>query len=169
MRRVFPVLLAALALGGCGTAATSAPPVGPLGVTAQKPRHVHVLPKKVFTRRANRICAELERTDIGSPPAVTGDVGRNRQTFGAWFGHVHTVVRRARRHLVRLGRPSRDRARWTRVMSKLTAIESHLDTMRASAWSGSVDMLVLSARELKTSARSLDRRFRRFGATRCAD
>jgi hypothetical protein len=54
-------------------------------------------------------------------------------------------------------------------MSKLQAVESHLDTIRASAWSGSVDMLVLSWRQAVKSSESSNRRFRRFGAKRCAD
>ena len=59
--------------------------------------------------------------------------------------------------------------RWQRVMSKVRAIENHLDTMHAAALSGSADMLILSAHELDTAARSVDRRFRLFGANRCAD
>jgi hypothetical protein len=167
--RLLPLLLVAIAVGGCGSSSLDAVTPAPAGsaVAAAKPKHVRTLPKKVFLRRVNAICRRLEKVDVGAVPTITGDVGRNRRVFGAWFGRVHKVVRSTRRRLVRLGRPSRDRARWRRVMTKLRAIEDHIDTMRASTWAGSVNMLLLSARELESSDKSADRRLRRFGAKRC--
>ena len=141
----------------------AAPPPAP------KAKAVRIVSKAKFVRRVNAICARLEHGGIGNVPTITSDVGRNRVVFGAWFGRAHREVRHARRDMVRLGVPSRDRARWTRVMSKLRAIEGHLDTMRASSWAGSVNMLRLSARELVAAGKSADRRFRLFGAKRCAE
>jgi len=89
-------------------------------------------------------------------------VQREWDMFGAWFGRVHRIVRRARQRFVELGRPTRDGERWERVINKVRAEESHLDTMRAAAWSGSSDMLMLSARQLQSTSKSLDRRFRRY-------
>jgi hypothetical protein len=131
--------------------------------------HIRVVSKATFVHRVNRICGHLAQVDIGAAPTPTADVYRNRRVFGAWFGRAHRAVRHARGRLTRLGEPTRDRARWQRVMNKLRAIEAHIDTMRAAAWSGSVNILLLDARELKGSAKSIDRRFRRFGAERCAE
>jgi hypothetical protein len=144
--RFVPVLglLAAAALAGCGSAATEA--VAPAAPAAAKPKHVRTLPKQAFVRRVNRICARYDVLDTTS----AGE------------------LRRARRELVRLGQPSHDRARWLRVMSKLKAIEGHIDTMRAADRAGSRTMYTLSARELDGSKASATRRIRRFGATRCA-
>jgi hypothetical protein len=149
-------------LAGCGSAAP--PPPKPI---LPRQAHIRVVTKKTFVRRVNRICDDLDSISIGRPPAISSDVLANRRTFGAWYGRVHTVIRRARQRFVELGQPTRDRARWERVISKVRAAESHLDTMRAAAWSGSADMFVLSARELASTGKSLDRRLRRFGATHC--
>ena len=165
---VLMLLLASVALAGCGS---SKPTVAPPAVAAAAPvEHTpaRVLRKRTFLRRVNRICARTDGSGIGQVPAVTTSVAHNRVIFGAYFGRVHRVIRRVRRRLVRVGVPKRDRARWTRAMSKLLAAERHLDTMRAAAWSGSVPMLRLSARELQRTAKSAERRFRLFGATRCA-
>jgi hypothetical protein len=165
VRPSVPVLLAAVALVGCGSAA--APPA-PKPILPRQ-AHIRVVPKSTFVHRVNRICGHLDRVDIGAAPTPTSDIYRNRRVFGTWFGRAHKAIRHARGRLTQLGEPSHDRARWQRVMNKLRAIESHVDTMRAAAWSGSMNMLVLSARELQSSAKSIDRRFRRFGAGRCAD
>jgi hypothetical protein len=165
--RVAPLVLVALFVAGCGG---SKPVAAPLPA-APKAKHVRIVAKKKFVRRVNGICASMERpvgAILASMPTATSDVGRNRRVFGDWFGRAHRVFRHARRRMVRLGLPSRDRQRWDRVMSKWQAVEGHLDTMRAAAWAGSVPMLRLDARELMASGDSLDRRFRRFGAKRCA-
>jgi hypothetical protein len=170
--RLLPALtliLAAVAIAGCGSSSSDDVATAAAPAPAAKAEHVRTLPKKVFVRRVNAICKGLEKVDIGGFPAITADVSSNRLAIGAWFGRAHKAVRSARRRLVHLGRPRRDRARWVRVMSKMKAIEGHMDTLRAASWSGSVAMLRLSARELLASAKSVDRRFRRFGARRCAD
>ena len=168
MRRCLGVLFAAVALGGCGTAATPAPPAA-TPVAAVKHQHVRVLPKKVFARRVNRICKQLNAPmrRIGNLPALTDDVATNRRIVGAWVGHYHRLFRLARRRMTRLGRPSRELARWRRAMNKLRAVESHVDELRASVWAGSGDMLELSRREIVSSAKSASRRFSRFGAKAC--
>jgi hypothetical protein len=157
-----------VALPGCAGDDAVAPPPAAAAATA-KPEPVKVVAKQRFVRRVNRICARIETPvrAIGAPPALGGDVARNRRVVGEWFGRFHGVMRTARRRMARLGAPSRDRARWVRAYSKFHAVERHLDTMRAAAWSGSVDMLLLSARQLQRSAESADRRMRRFGATGC--
>jgi len=157
------VLLSAVVLGGCGSAAAPPPPKPILPRQA----HIRVVTKKTFVRRVNRICDDLDSMDIGRPPTITSDVLANRRSFGAWYGHIHKVIRRYRQRFTELGQPTRDRARWERVITKIRAAENHLDTMRAAAWSGSVDMFVLSAHELMHTGKSLDRRLRRFGAKRC--
>lgn len=169
MTRLLPLLLVATCVAGCGSSDAVTPAAPAAAAAAAAPKHVRTLPKKVFVRRANRICRRLENVDVGSFPAMTSDVTRNRRAIGSWFSRVHSEMRRARRQLVRLGQPSRDRARWRRAMAKITAIEHHMDTMRAAAWSGSVNMYVLSGRELIRSSASADRRLKRFGATACAD
>jgi hypothetical protein len=168
--RLLPLLIAiaAVAVAGCGSSATSAVAPAAPAAAAATPKKVRTLPKKVFVRRANRICRRLEKMDVGALPAISSDVARNRRVVGAWFGRVHAQLRRGRRQLVRLGQPSRDRARWRRAMAKITAVEQHVDTMRAAAWSGSVTMLRLSARELLRSNESANRRLKRFGADDCA-
>jgi hypothetical protein len=163
VRRCLPVLLAAVALGGCGSAAAPPPPKPILPRQA----HIRVVTKKTFVRRVNRICDDLDQLNIGAAPAISSDVLVNRRNFGGWFGRVHRIVRRARQRFVELGQPTHDRARWERVVNKVRAEESHLDTMRAAAWSGSADMLLLSAHQLQSTSKSLDRRFRRFGAKHC--
>jgi hypothetical protein len=115
----------------------------PQPVTNAKPQHVRTLPKKTFVRRVNRICGAL------------GPVADRK------------AVRRLRLRLVHLGGPARDRTRWIRVMSKLRAVENHLDTMQAAAGSGSPSMLALSTRNMRAARQSVDRRLRRFGAHAC--
>jgi hypothetical protein len=165
--RFAPLVLVALVVAGCGA---SKPVVAPLPAPP-KAKPVRIVAKTKFVRRVNAICARLDgpKGAVGDVPTMTSDVIHNRVVFGAYIGRAHRVIRTARREMVRLGQPSRDRARWARAMSKLTAIENHLDVLRAAVWAGSVDMVVLSARELKGSAKSADRRFRRFGAGRCSD
>jgi hypothetical protein len=162
VKRCLPVLLL-VALAGCGSAAV---PPAPKPVVPEE-AHIRVVPKRTFVRRVNRICDDVGKVNIGPVPTLTSDVYRNRRVFGAWFGRVHTAVRRARQRFVSLGTPARDHARWARVISKIRAEESHLDTLRAATWSGSLDMLLLSARELRQADRSLSRRLRRFGVTHC--
>jgi hypothetical protein len=164
VRRCLPVLLTAVALGGCGSAAAPPPPTPVLPRQA----HIRVVTKTTFVHRVNRICDDMDAIDIGTPPSISTDVVANRRSFGAWYGRLHKVIRRYRQRFVELGQPTRDRARWERVITKIRAAESHLDTMRAAAWSGSVDMFVLSAHQLVHTGKSLDRRLRRFGAKRCA-
>jgi len=165
--RFAPLVLVAVIVAGCGSSAP-APVAAPL---APKAKPVRIVAKKKFVHRVNAICARLDGPQgaIGDVPTMTSDIGQNRAVFGAYIGRAHRVIRTTRREMVRLGQPSRERARWARAMSKLQAIESHLDTLRAAVWAGSVNMVVLSARELEKSAHSADRRFRRFGATRCSD
>jgi hypothetical protein len=166
VKRIIPVLLAAVALGGCGTAAA---PLAPKPVVPVS-KHVRVVPKSVFIRRVNRICATADhRGDgIGAFPKITADVARNRRQIGGWFGRLHRIVRTERHRLGLQGQPAKGGARWLRAMSKLRAVEHHLDTIRASAWSGSADILVLDWNEAVASSKSANRRFRRFGAKRCA-
>ena len=167
MTRLLPLLLAALLVAGCGSSATDAVTPAAPAVAAAKPKKVRTLPKKVFVHRVDSICRGVDMAVVYDMPTVTGDVARNRRVFGAYFGRTHSEVRRLRRKLVRLGQPSRDRARWRRALAKVKAMESHIDTLRAAAWSGSVNMLVLSARELRHTSASATRRFERFGAKRC--
>jgi len=167
VRRCLGVLFAAVALGGCGTAATPAPPAAPPTAGPALRTHVRVLPKKVFARRVNRICKQLNVQRIGNLPALTDDVATNRRIVGAWVGRYHRLFRLARRRMTRLGRPSRELARWRRAMNKLRAVENHVDELRASVWAGSGDMLELSRREIVSSAKSASRRFSRFGANAC--
>jgi len=47
------------------------------------------------------------------------------------------------------------------------AMAGHMDTMRAAAWSGSAQMLVLSMRQMDATVASANRRFARFGARDC--
>jgi hypothetical protein len=73
-----------------------------------------------------------------------------------------------RRDFTRLGEPSRDGGRWVRVMSKLQAVERHLDETRAALWARSGPMVMLAARQADAANASLNRRLRRFGMRRCA-
>jgi hypothetical protein len=168
-RRLAPLLLLlAVALAGCAGDDPVAPP--PAAAAAVKPKPVEIVPKQRFVRSVNAICRRMEtpvRT-IGAPPTMSADVAQNRRVVGDWFGRFHRVMRTARRRMARLGTPSHDRARWRRAYAKFHAVERHIDTMRAAAWSGSVDMLLLSVRQLGRSAESADRRLRRFGARDCA-
>jgi hypothetical protein len=129
---------------------------------------VRGLPRRTFLRRANAICARMAPGGVAARTAIGSGIRRHRGALAAWSGRAHSVMRRVRRSLVHLGEPSRGRTDWRRAMSKLRAVEGHLDTLRASAWSGDATMLRLSARQLDASSTSADRRLRRFGATRCA-
>jgi len=131
-------------------------------------RHIRVVPKPTFVARVDRVCRDLDTVDIGGAPAVDGAAYRNRRALGPWFDHAHAVVRRVRQRFYTLGHPATDNMRWERVLSKIRAEESHLDTVRAAAWSGSATMFMLSLSELKQTDVSLGRRLRRFGVTRCA-
>jgi len=135
------LILPCLLVAGCGAAEAPAPLPAPQPVA--KPKHVRTLPKQTFVRRVDRICNGLG--PVAGRPAV----------------------RRLRLRLLHLGRPSRDRARWTRVMSKLRALENHLDTMQAARRSGSSSILALSSRNILAARQSVDRRLRRFGANAC--
>jgi hypothetical protein len=171
VNRLTPLLLLLLAAvaAGCGSANEAAAPTAAATAAAPvKPEHVRTLPKRTFVRRANAICARLAPGGVGARTAMSPGVRRHRGALAAWAGRMHAAMRGVRRRLVHLGEPSRDRAGWRRAMSKLRAVEGHLDTLRASAWSGDATMLSLSARQLDASGTSADRRFRRFGATRCA-
>ena len=154
-RRLLP-LLALLALGaaGCGGAVT---PSTPSATAAASPpvHHVRTLPKRTFVRRANAICARYGHR-IGS-----ASHDRARLT------RAHRVARTMRRQLARLGQPSHDRARWVRVMSKLQAVERHLDETRAALWSHSTPMVTLAARQADAASASLNRRARKFGMRAC--
>jgi hypothetical protein len=167
--RLLPLLslLAAVALTGCGASSDAVAPAPPAAAAA-KPRKVRIVPKRTFVKRVDKICAGFNGQELAdSLPTVSSDVARNRAVFGRWFRHARHEVRRMRVRLKHVGQPSRSRARWTRAMAKLHAIERHLDTMGAAASAGSVHMLVLSAHEIERSGKSADRRFRLFGAKRC--
>jgi hypothetical protein len=169
MRRLapLPLLVLALVLPGCAGDDAVTPP--PAAAAEKTPKPVKVMPYKRFVKRVNAICAGMQKPvrAIVQPPAITGDVAHNRRVFGAWFGRWHKVFRQADRRMGRLGMPSRQRLRWRRAKAKMHAIVGHMDTVRAAVWAGSLNMLILSARQLERSADSAVRRFRRFGATRC--
>jgi hypothetical protein len=161
--RPAPILLfCALAAGGCGGATTPSAPSATASTSAPR-RHVRTLPKKVFVRRANTICSRFNRR-----ADATGLDLRDIDTLASSVGRVHRLARTMRRQLARLGRPSRDQARWVRVMSKLQAVERHLDETRAALWSRSRPMTVLAARQTIAATESLQRRLRLFGMRRCA-
>ena len=129
--------------------------------------HIRVVANTKFIQRVNRICRRLGHVKVSDPPAMTDNVLANRRAVGAWFGEVHGALRHARHRLVGLGQPSKNRAGWQGVINKLRAMEAHIDTMRAAAWVGNVQLLRLDARELKRSNKSVDRRLRRFGVKHC--
>ena len=171
MARLLPALslLVAVALAGCGASSDAVTPAPPAAAATVKPHKVRIVPKRAFIKRVDKICAGFRaQALVDSLPAISSDVGHNRAVFGTWFRRARHEVRRMRVRLKHVGQPSRSRARWTRAMAKLHAIERHLDTMGAAASAGSVTMLRLSAHEIDRSTTSAVRRFRLFGAKRCA-
>ena len=154
LRRLSPLLaVLALATVGCGDGATPTP--GGPAVAATPTHHVRTLPKRTFVRRANAICRRYRPAGLDASDT-------------AGLARAHRRARDMRRELARLGRPARDQARWIRVMSKLEAVERHLDETRAALWSHSGPMMALAARQANAADASLTRRLRRFGMPGCA-